>query len=138
MSRVFISHSQIDREFVEREIIAPLNEHGIETWYAKDDVEGGTVWEQQIRTALATCDWFLVVVTPAAVASERVWAEVDLALEKLKDRVVSVLCGEHTAEVLPFKLRDIQHYDFSRDIEIERKNLLRKLGVVDPATAQLY
>src|SRR5436305_10594466 len=116
MSKVFISHSQTDREFVAREIIAPLNEHGIETWDAKDDVEISAVWEQQTRAALETCDWFLVVVTPDAVGSARVRAEVYLALEKLKDRIVPVLYGEQTAAGLPFKLRGMQRYDFSRDI----------------------
>jgi tetratricopeptide (TPR) repeat protein len=138
MSKVFISHSHRDREFVEREIIAPLDEHGIESWYAKDEIESGAIWERQIHEALETCDWFLVVLTPDAVASERVQAEVDLALEKLKDRVVPVLCGELTAEDLPLKLRDIEHYDFTRNIETERKWLLRKLSGVASTTAQLY
>ena len=38
MPRVFISHSSLDREFVERELIPLVRDHGIDTWYSRDDI----------------------------------------------------------------------------------------------------
>lgn len=63
MARVFVSHSSLDRDLVEREIIAPLRQHGVETWYSKDSIETASEWEGRIRQGLKTCDWFLVVLS---------------------------------------------------------------------------
>jgi hypothetical protein len=39
MPKVFIGHSTQDREFVEREVAALLEGHGIDTWYAPSDIQ---------------------------------------------------------------------------------------------------
>jgi hypothetical protein len=70
MPKVFISHSSHDRPFVEREVIALLKRHGIETWYSRDDIRATSDWEQSIRGALSACDWFLIVLSPESVQSE--------------------------------------------------------------------
>jgi tetratricopeptide (TPR) repeat protein len=138
MSKVFISHSAKDRDFVEQEIIGPLNRHGIETWYSKDNIETATLWEQKIREGLKSCDWFLVVMTPDSVASEWVQAEVHWALEKRKDRVVPVLRGDCNPEDLHLKLLRIQHIDFRGNLAEAQKKLLALWGVEETALARLY
>jgi TIR domain len=70
MPRVFISHSTQDHDFVEREILAYLRQHGVETWYSKFDIETADHWEQTIQVGLESCDWFLVVLMSESVASK--------------------------------------------------------------------
>ena len=65
MPKVFISHSTRDRDFVEREIIALLSTHGIETWYCKDDIRTADEWERTIFKGLESCEWFLLAMSAA-------------------------------------------------------------------------
>src|SRR3954469_5773414 len=91
MLRVFISHSSLDHAVVEREIIVPLRQNGVQTWYSPDNVETAAEWETRIREGLRKCDWFLVVLTPQSVQSEWVKSEVDWALTEKKGCVIPVL-----------------------------------------------
>jgi hypothetical protein len=79
MPRVFISHATADRDFVEREIIPLLQGHGVETWYARDDVAAAEEWERTILKGLRSCDYFLVVMSPQSARSRWVKREVDWA-----------------------------------------------------------
>ncbi|HWW73865.1 MAG TPA: toll/interleukin-1 receptor domain-containing protein, partial [Pyrinomonadaceae bacterium] len=64
MPRVFISHSFLDTEFVEREIIPLLTESGLEVWYSEKNIEPGAEWGEKLNIGLRDCDWFLVVLSP--------------------------------------------------------------------------
>ena len=124
MPRVFISHSSLDNEFVEKEIVSFLTRYGIEIWYSKDDIESTTEWEKQIKLGLKACDWFLVVLSPYSVASDWVRCEVDWALEERRGRVIPVLYRTCDPTDLHLKLRRIQYIDFRWDRETARNKLL--------------
>jgi hypothetical protein len=135
MSRVFISHSSRDRDLVEREVIEPLRQHGIETWYSKDDIETAADWEKSIRQGLNECEWFVVVLTSCAVGSRWVKIEVDWALENRPNRVIPVLLEDCRPNDLHIGLRLTQHVDFRHNTEQARARLLtlltkRPAGVV--------
>ena len=57
-----------------------LDQLGYCSWCSATDVRLAADWEQQIRQALAQADWFAVVLSPDAVKSEWVQAEVHWAL----------------------------------------------------------
>lgn len=124
MPRVFISHSSLDRDFVERQIIAPLRSHGIETWYSKDSIETAAEWEKKIREGLRSCDWFLVVMTPRSVASKWVQREVFWAMERREGRIIPVLLETCDPEDLHLGLLPIQYIDFRQEVEAARRKLL--------------
>ena len=124
MFQVFVSHSSKDRAFVEREIIPLLNEHGIRTWYSKDDIPTATEWEDKIRTALAASDWVLVILSPDAISSQWVRAEVHRALEKKGSRIVPLLYRDCDPTDLHLRLGLIQHIDYRHDRELARAKLL--------------
>lgn len=124
MPKVFISHSSTDREFVERELIVVLNRFGIEPWYSKDEIESAGDFERLIRKALTDCDWFLVVLSPHAVTSEWVRAEVAWALENRKNRFIPVLYRTCDPDDIHLKLRLIQHVDYRQNQEAARSKLL--------------
>ena len=91
MPRIFVSHCTEDREFVENEIVSLLRKHGLDTWYSRTDIGAATNLEQDIRTALVTCDWFLVVMSKASLASRWVKTEVHWAMEERQGRIVPVM-----------------------------------------------
>jgi class 3 adenylate cyclase len=90
--QVFISHSHADRQVVETELLRPLQRLGVRTWYAPDDVQKGSLWTAEIRTALAQCRWMLVVVSKNSCDSDWVRLEVDMAMSlgHLKGRIIPV------------------------------------------------
>lgn len=60
MLTVFISHSTADREFVEADVITPLSEAGIGTWYSKDSIRSADDFNESIRTGLEkSTGWLL-------------------------------------------------------------------------------
>jgi hypothetical protein len=129
---VFVSHASADRELVREQIVELLHSHGIETWFASHDIPSGAVWEKTIRAALRDCDWFLVALTPAAITSDWVHAEVDWAVENRKDRLVPVILQECNPSDLHLKLNRFQHVDFRNDPADARLRLLSKW--IDPET----
>jgi hypothetical protein len=123
MPLVFISHSSLDTEFVEREIIPLLTRDGVEVWYSKENIETAAEWEKQIKLALGACDWFLVVLSPNSVVSDWVQSEVDWALDRRKGKIIPVLYQDCDPTELHLRLRLIQHIDFRGDPEPARRKL---------------
>jgi tetratricopeptide (TPR) repeat protein len=79
---VFISYSRADRAYVER-LASRLAQASISVWYDVD-VETGEPFSQKIQQAIDDCAAFVVVLTPAAVASEWVRREISRAVRKGK------------------------------------------------------
>jgi len=77
--RLFISHSSPDRAVLEEDILPVLQANGIQYWYSATDICGGSDWEKVIRKALSECDWFMVALSPNAISSDWVQAEVHWA-----------------------------------------------------------
>jgi TIR domain len=125
MPKVFISYANEDRHFVEKEIISLLQRHGIQTWYSRDDVRSAEHWEETIRLGLESCDWFLVVLTERAVASDWVRAEVHWAMDERKGRFIPVLVEDCDWRKLHLKIRMIQLVDFRQIQDEERRKLLK-------------
>lgn len=88
--RVFLSHNQHDRAYVETRIREPLARRNVETWYAEQDIVPGENYIHRIEDGLLKCDWMLVVLTASAVASDWVRAEVNTALKdpRFRGRIV--------------------------------------------------
>jgi len=112
MTRIFISHSSKDQDFV-RAVLKPLFE-GPETlaWCSSTDMPLAEDWQRQIRTALAQTDWFLVVLSPDAQASAWVQAETHWALEHLGGRIIPVMARTCEPSEVHLRLGTIQYIDF--------------------------
>jgi adenylate cyclase len=101
----FISHSHLDREFVERELITLLGENDINCWYSKDDIRGGDSWVRSINEGLDVSDWFVVLVSQSSAKSGWVKEEIDMAAGRphLRDRIVPIYLDDtRLEEVNPF------------------------------------
>jgi hypothetical protein len=73
--KIFISHSGRDRSFV-LHLRRVLEQHRIPYWYSAEHIRGAQQWHDEIGRALDECNWFLVVLTPAAVRS--LWVKREL------------------------------------------------------------
>jgi tetratricopeptide (TPR) repeat protein len=129
MPQVFVSHSARDREFVEREIIAPLRQNGVATWYSEDNIATAAEWEERIRQGLKGCEWFLVAVSMNAVKSEWVQVEVDWAVDNRPGKLIPVMIETCDIDDLHLKLRRLQYIDFRKDIPRAQDKLLAIWGL---------
>jgi hypothetical protein len=112
MTRIFISYSTKDLEFVVSCLRPLLEGRGLLTWCSGTDVRVAADWERQIRTALVQTDWFIVVLSPDAQQSDWVQSETHWALEHLRGRVIPVMARGCDPCELHLRLGTIQYIDF--------------------------
>jgi hypothetical protein len=124
MTRIFISHSSKDQDFV-RSVLKPLLE-GPETlaWCSSTDMLLAADWQKQIRGALAQTDWFLVVLSPDAQESAWVQAETHWALEHLSGRVIPIMARTCEPGEVHLRLGTIQYIDFRSNPDDAAQRLL--------------
>lgn len=133
MPKIFISHSNRDRAFVESTIIPVLYKHDIDTWYSKADIITADEWESSIKQGLRTCDWFMVIMGPNAVASEWVKDEVHWAVRYRPGRIIPILFEECDPIAIHIRLARIQHVDYRTDLDQARRRLLLAFSNGSPA-----
>lgn len=138
MPRVFISHSSLDYELVEREIISPLRAHGVETWYSTDNIKSASEWERQIREGLKESDWFLIALSPRSVSSEWVGREVHWAFLKRKERIIPVMLETCEPDELHLGLLPLQFIDFRNDVAKAQDKLLAVWGLSKAAQVETH
>jgi hypothetical protein len=124
MSRIFISHSTKDLDFVLSRLKPTLEREGSLAWCSSTDMRLAADWQKQIRSALAQTDWFLVVLSPDAQRSEWVQAETHWALEHLGGRVVPLMAKSCDPSEVHLRLGTIQYIDFRSDPEGASQRLL--------------
>lgn len=78
---IFVSHATQDGS-IAREITAALESKGVGTWLATRDIQVGDNYATQIYSAISTATHFLVLLSPASIASNHVKRELNLAVDK--------------------------------------------------------
>jgi hypothetical protein len=128
-ARVFISYATENRGFVDP-LVERLRDHYITTWYAPRHMPGG-YFAENIRQALDKCDWFIVVLSPAALESEWVKTEVNLAMAtpRFYNQVIPILAESCDWMTIHEDLGRYQLFDFFRHPKEAETRLLRHLGV---------
>jgi TIR domain-containing protein len=128
-TEIFLSHSSQDRDFATR-IGGILEAHGLAYWYSQRDILGAQQWHDEIGEALARCDWFLLILSPAAVDSRWVKHELLYALqENAYDRHIVVVDYQPAEwKKLSWTLRSLQWVDFQQDFADGCRELLRIWG----------
>ncbi|PJF30449.1 MAG: hypothetical protein CUN51_07970 [Candidatus Thermofonsia Clade 1 bacterium] len=86
---IFVSYSRANTEFA-RDLYAKLQSLGFTLWRDRSDMEGGADWWRQIQEAIENVDTMLLILSPAALASEVVAQEWHYARQK-GTRVIPVL-----------------------------------------------
>lgn len=127
-STAFVSYSRGDLEFVLR-LAQTLRAKGARVWMDKLDIRPGQRWEDEIQAAVDRCARMLVVLSPSAIVSRNVLAEVSFGVDEGKE-VIPVLYADCK---IPFRLRPFQYADFRGDFDRGLDELLGALGIAsDP------
>jgi cellulose biosynthesis protein BcsQ len=113
---VFISHSHDDRAFVEKTIRPLLLNNGIQPFFS-GEIPGGGRWEKEILRKLNDCDWFMVVMSPRAAASEWVRKEVTLAFLHKRGRILPVLLEKCDRVSFHEEMPELHFVDFTQNRE---------------------
>ena len=89
MTKIFISHSSQDRDFVARELLDRLQKHELQTWHSEEDIHSAEQWDVAIRQGLEACEWFLLVTSPRSAKSE--WVRNEDWLVQVSPRFVRAI-----------------------------------------------
>lgn len=124
MQKIFISYSRKDTDFV-RKLAGDLETSGYDVWWDITDLQGGDDWVRTIPDAIASSQYFVVVLTPHSVESEWVRKEYTQALT-LHKKIIPILL---TPCNIPFALNTINFVNFAVGEYADNfKRLLSPLG----------
>jgi hypothetical protein len=132
---LFLSHSSEDRRLA-GSLAKRLQARGVAVWYSRRQLVGAQQWHDEIGKALHRCDWFALLLTPAAVWSRWVKRELLFALNdrRYEDRIVPILARPCRWERLSWTLDALQFVDFE-DAAVGYRRLLQTWGLVPDAGA---
>ena len=114
---VFVSYARLDQDFV-LQLAQALKEHGVSIWIDQWNIPAGADWNRSIDDAIRNSNQFLIVLSPAATASEtggEVGGELRRALEQHK-KIVPIL---YQPCEIPRQLLEIESADFSGGLNEE-------------------
>ena len=133
MSHTFVCYSRKDQDFVVK-FVAGLRARGAILWLDQEDIVPGSDWDLSIDQALAESSRLVIVLSPDAVESREVRAELRVALDTAKT-IVPVF---YRACEIPRQLRLLQYVDIrarAADDPIALDMVLNALGVASPPAA---
>ena len=110
MTQLFISYSRKDIAFARR-LAGDLEKAGYAVWWDITDLRGGDDWIRVIPEAIASSDFFIVVLTPNSTVSEWVRKEYTQAVS-LHKKIIPLML-ERTA--MPFALNTLNYLDFTSE-----------------------
>ena len=122
--KIFFSYSRSDSEFAQQ-LAKELRSAGVDVWIDQLDIPAGSRWDIEVEKALHDAGRMLVILSPESVESTNVGDEVAFALEE-KMQLVPIL---HKDCRIPFRIRRLQHIDFTEDHDKGFEKLLRALQV---------
>jgi len=106
--RAFLSYSRINKEFATK-LAKGLRSAGYPIWFDLMDIPTGSRWDDEVENALRDCSIFMIILTPASIASENVKDEIGYAIDHGK-RILPVLLEDCD---VPLRLRRFQYVDFT-------------------------
>jgi hypothetical protein len=133
-NRVFLSHSSIDRPFVDR-LAFDLERVNVGVWYDKWEIRVGDSLIEKISQGIESSDYLAIVLSPDSVKSEWVKREVNAALiRELEEKEVVILPILITDCEIPILLREKKYADFRKSYEDGFEELLFAVSPESPVT----
>lgn len=137
--KVFLSHSRVDKPFVER-LKKDLESQGIATWYDDKDLDIGDILSDAIAQGINQSWCFLIVVSPQSVKSKWVKYELDEAYDShisQGKRILPILIGNLPDAKIPQRLKKHKYADFRNDSSYDRSfNMLHRALIRQGATVK--
>jgi len=108
-----MSFADEDRPFAQR-VVGRLRQHGLDVWFAPSHLRGADQWHDEIGRALDRCDWFILVLSPAAIRSRWVKRELLFALDEARydDRITPILLRRCKPKRLSWTLGAVEQISF--------------------------
>jgi len=132
---LFLSYSRRDKDVAER-LAGDLKEHGIAVWWDFWEMEVGDLLPRKIEAAVARSAWFVIILSPDAVASSWVRAELDLALTREVEGGLTILPILYRPCEVPLSLRGKVWADLTTSsYQAGLESLLRSLAAQRPQRA---
>ena len=114
MITAFLSYARADGGDRARRLLAALRDARREPWLDSEEMVAGTDWRKSVRQAIRDSEALILLVTPAAMASNAVTMEIEEAL-RLHKNIIPVLGPETGPAQLPQALGALQRVDFRGD-----------------------
>ena len=128
MPQLFLSHSSSDEQLIRERVLAPLAGVGVSVWYSENVISSASDWERTIQKGLDECTWFAVCLTPNALSSRWVKAEVDWAFEHRTEKVIPLILIHCEWRKLHLLLRTVQAVHVNNDSDAWLQEVLRPIG----------
>jgi len=137
---VFISYKSEERAFVQR-LADDLENNGVRVWWDRKRDQGialGKRWQDEIDYALKHVEAFILVITPLAVASEMVRAELASAYSLIPEKIVPIMVRPVAVADLPFEVRTRHYLSFENagQYDLHPKELIEALHKIITGTVQ--
>lgn len=133
---VFISHAHQDSDFAQR-LAADLRDAGLRVWVAPDSIRPGEKWVEAINRGLDESGVLLAIMSPSAVASRWVQAEIAAAIELESKGSLRFVPVEFAPASLPVLWQAYQAVSFRRDYNEGLSTLVSHLsGMEDLAPTE--
>jgi hypothetical protein len=129
--KLFVSYARADQDFVLK-LAKELRSAGIELWVDQLDIPKGARWDDEVENALRASPCMLLILSPTSVTSRNVKDELAEALDRNKT-ILPVLYQDCD---IPFRLKRVQHIDFTASYAEGMQQLLDACKVAQPQQAQ--
>jgi formylglycine-generating enzyme required for sulfatase activity len=129
MATVFISHATKEDGQFARRLANDLKRSGVQVWIAPESIRPGEGWVRAIERGLKESSHMVVVLTPAALDSDWVEMETDVAIaQERKGRITIIPLDVEPCEE-PLFLSRYQMVSFRHDYDAGLRKLAERLGV---------
>jgi len=121
--KVFISYAHKEKAFAKK-LSSELEGQGMKVWWDIKGLVGGQDWQKEIERGIKQCDFFLVALTPDAVASEWVGNEITYASNAQKT-IIPLHLKKYD---IPIGLIKKQYIDFEK--QTQKAAIKELLGIL--------
>lgn len=129
MTTLFLSHTSIDKPFVEK-LASDLERLGIDTWFDKYEIKVGESIFWRVEEGLRDSEYFAIVLSPDALKSEWVKAELSAAWgKKMMTGHNAILPILYRKCELPGLLGSIKYANFTGEYKDGLADLTRVFGI---------
>jgi hypothetical protein len=129
--KVFVSHTSADKDFTQR-LVGDLRDAGADIWVDFSNIERND-FVTEIDRALATCQWMILVVSPAALRANWVQLEANMGIVRLMQNrlrgILPVLAAPVDESLIPPTWSTWHRYDATRDYDTAVAGILSAIGL---------
>lgn len=129
MPTIFLSHTSIDKPFVEK-LAKDLNNLGINVWYDKYQIKVGESILWKIDEGIRESEYLGIVISQEAMKSEWVKTEITAAWQKQVEQKGNFVLPIYYRECeIPLFLQGIKYADFRSDYKHGLEDLVNVFGI---------